>query len=230
MFFNFNVSGTEPILKFDLSGSNNWSPYYFDDKDRPGILGELVPEVLALADIKGQHITLPAARLVAAIEKGDIDFDLISPAWFANQEFAPKFVLSEPLVPIKEYVVQLSANNIPITKEQELHNKPIGTVRGYYYHNDDVFIRQDFSSEKELIKALASKRIDYAIIGDLPAKYWSSRLDVKVKLTLLHSDGFLHIRLRNEHALLLNRLNSAIYQLHETGKVRAVINKYLELL
>lgn len=220
----------EPTLKYDLSGSSMWVPYFMEDPRKPGILGELVPQILVKAGVKGQQVMLPAARMVVALEKGDIDFDIISPSWFSHREFTSKYVLSEPLVPIAEYIVQLAATTSKITKMEDIAGRRIGTVRGYYYHNDNDFDRVDFSSEKQLIQALKSNRISYAIIGDLPAKYWSNQLGVAINLSVLHSQGYLHIRLRNEHAPLLNQLNKAIFSLKEAKIVNDVTQKYVNAL
>ena len=221
---------SETILKYDLSGSNNWVPYFMDHEEHPGILGEVVPQILLEAGIAGEQVSLPAARMVAAIEKGEIDFDLISPSWISAAQFSHKFILSDPVVPIKEYIVQLASTDNVISSAEKILGKEIGTVRGYYYHNDDEFSRHDFSSEKELIQALKSNRIKYAIIGDLPAKYWSKKLDVQIRLSALHSEGHLHIRLRNEHAPLINQFNKAIFKLNESKIIDKISKKYLDKL
>ena len=230
LFYCAENFALEPTLKYDLSGSSKWVPYFMEDSKKPGILGELVPQILVKSGVNGQQVMLPAARMVVALEKGDIDFDLISPSWFSHQEFTSKYVLSEPLMPIAEYIVQLATSANKITKTEDISGRRVGTVRGYYYHNDNDFDRVDFSSEKQLVQALKSNRISYAIIGDLPAKYWSNQLGVAIDLSVLHSQGYLHIRLRNEHAPLLNQLNKAIFSLKEAKIVNDVTQKYVKAL
>ena len=215
-----------PTLKYDLSGSSNWVPYYINDPLRPGILGELVPIILQEAHIDGEQVTLPPSRTVLALEKGLLDFDLVSPSWFDNDDIGENFVTSEPIIPIKEYFVYLPSTHAAPPPITQFYNTEIGTVRGYYYHNDHDFKRIDFSSEKELILALTNKRVNYAIIGDLPALYWSQQLDLPVTLGVIHSSGYLHMRLRKKYKHLLPDINNAIKKLKSQGIIKEVIEHY----
>ena len=80
--------------------------------------------------------------------------------------------------------------------------------------------------ERELIKALHKNRIEAAISGDLPALYWSNKLDQKIALAAVHSNGVLVMRLRKEHHLLLPQINAAIAHLKADGTINAIIDKY----
>ena len=200
-------------LKYNITGSYSWYPYFIANQpDAPGIISELIPQILSLANIEGENLSLPPKRTNNALETGQLDFDVVSPSWFENQDFGPLFVKSDPIMPITEYVVTRPENVESFKEITGIKGKQIGTVRGYLYHDDKEFIRVDFTSEQELIKAL----------------YWSNKLKIPVGLAAVHSDGVLVLRLRKEHAALLPALNHAIAQLKANGKVEQIINKYTQ--
>lgn len=219
------VKSDELVLNYDPSGSSNWVPYYTNIKDTPGILVELIPLILAEANIEGRAISLPPQRTVFALRKGLIDFDMISPDWLGDPEYKKKYVFTDSLIPITEHFAFLPTTK-SITKADLSSNQEIGTVRGYYYHDENDFNRIDFGSEKELVIALKARRVKYIIIGDLPGLYWSSSLNLPITLGQIHSDGFLHIRLRKPFAHLIPSLNNAISKLKKNGAIEKLVNKY----
>ncbi|QLE85186.1 MULTISPECIES: substrate-binding periplasmic protein [Shewanella] len=216
-------------LKYNVNASNTWYPYYIGDPEAPGIMGELIPRIFTQANIDIEKINLPPNRTNKALDTGELDFDVVSPSWFSHQDLGPNFVHSEAILPIVERIVVLEENKADWQDIEQIYDKRIGTVRGYLYHDDDRFVRADFSSERELIKALHKKRIDAIISGDLPALYWSQQLGLHVELAAVHSDGDLVIRLRKEHAHMLPQINQAIGQLKHNKVVSQVIAKYVDM-
>ena len=58
--------------------------------------------------------------------------------------------------------------------------------------------------------------------------YWSSLLDVPIKFTKLHSDGFLRIRIRSEFSYLIPQLNKAIKDIKTNGKLDVITHRYVD--
>ncbi|GLX79098.1 hypothetical protein tinsulaeT_24380 [Thalassotalea insulae] len=220
----------EPLrLKYEPSGSNAWFPYYIHSQQRKGIVPEIIDLILQRANIIGEEVALPAARTNLALENGDIDFDFINPAWLPADVPIERYVFSAPIIPVKESYIALTANAISLLtqKMKQSDHVQIGTVRGYYYHDDNLFQRVDFSSEKNLIMALQQRRVSYAICDDITAQYWSNVLSVPIVIGQSHSDGFLRIRLRKELAVIIPRLNRAINELKHAGVIAKIIDSYL---
>lgn len=211
-------------LKYCLSGSGNYYPYYTHDADKPGILPEIVKAILTTANIQGENLELPAKRTIQYLNSEQIDFDILSPSWLTDEEKRnPKFVFSAPIMDIKEFVVtQQKTPKGPLLRGQH-----VGTVRGYYYHDDMLFERLDFSSERELLQALKMGRVDRIIIGDLPARYWGEKLGIDFELNAEHSSGSLHLRLLAKHHALLPKLNAAIQVLRDSGRVAEIEQSYV---
>lgn len=222
-----DISNPVATLKYDISGSSAWYPYFIPDAEHPGIVAELVTEVLIAANIQGIPVELPPKRTLMALEKGELDFDVTSPSWFTNQQVPPGFVLSEGLIEIREYIVTLPKNNHSFSSVEQIYNQQIGTVRGYLYNNDAQFQRVDFNSEYQLIKALKIGRIEAVIMGDLPASYWAEKLNIEIALGAQHSHGDLHFRLRQEHQHLIAPINKAIASLKKEGKIQDITAHYI---
>ncbi|MFC3033555.1 transporter substrate-binding domain-containing protein [Pseudoalteromonas fenneropenaei] len=224
-----NLDNAAPVLKYSLSGSGNYFPYYTHDPVHPGIFPDSISAILAAAALKGENLVLPAKRTVYYLESGQLDFDVLSPDWLSETQRQNKlFVFSEPFLAINEYVVtrpDFNRNHQPL-----LAGQVVGTVRGYYYHDDAEFERQDFNSERELMQALHIGRVDRIIIGDLPALYWSQELGIPFQYSALHSKGELHIRLLAKHQNLLPQLNTAIKELKASGTFIAIEKQYVSSL
>ncbi|TWX55193.1 substrate-binding periplasmic protein [Colwellia hornerae] len=216
-------------LKFDPSGSSAWYPYYINSGEKRGIVVDAVAIILATANISGKEIVLPPKRTNLSLKNGLVDFDLINPDWLSKVQQSNDYVFSDPVIPIKEHIIYLAGTALPknLGEDQQLTDQHIGTVRGYYYHNDNLFNRLDYPSEKELVKALFRKRISFAISGDKPAQYWAKTLSVPIILGPVHSDGYLRIRLRKELKYLLPQINDAIELLKVNGSIESIMNAYI---
>jgi polar amino acid transport system substrate-binding protein len=229
--FAFANSPVDPILKYSVSGSSSWYPYYIpNNPESPGLISELLPKLLAHAHIQGQNIPLPPNRTNQALDKGTLDFDIVSPSWFEHGDFGPLFVKSDPIMTITERIITLPKHQSRWMDIANIKDKEIGTVMGYLYHDDGDFIRADFKSEQELIKALHRGRIQAAISGDYTALYWSAKLGLPIALAAEHSTGDLVFRLRKERAELLPAINSAIAALKADGTIDGLIDKYTHTL
>ncbi|TMN45426.1 transporter substrate-binding domain-containing protein [Pseudoalteromonas sp. S2755] len=216
-----------PYLKYSLSGSGSFYPYFTHSEDAPGILPEVVEAILVKAKIRGENLLLPAKRTNFYLEKQQIDFDIISPGWLNEQQKQDdRFIYSDSILPIKEYIVTRQSQPPVLT----LSGIEVGTVRGYYYHDDQIFERVDFASEKDLLQALTLRRIEHIIIGDLPALYWSEQLGITFSFNRLHSEGMLQLRLLAKHKGLLKRINQAIAQLKHSGEIEKIAQQYISQL
>lgn len=162
-----------------------------------------------------------------ALSTGELDFDVSSPGWFADGKIPNAFHISEGLLEISEYVVTLPKNSRKYLLSSDIEGKQIGTVRGYDYNNDKLFIRADFNSEEKLIQALAKGRIEVAIMGDLPALHWAKKANIDIVLGPVNSRGDLHMRFSEKHAYLIPKINQAIARLKSKGKVFEILSRYI---
>ncbi|WP_462157199.1 substrate-binding periplasmic protein [Pseudoalteromonas sp. GB56] len=215
-------------LKYSATASGSYYPYSTGVQEHPGISHEFVIQVMAQAGIEIEHVTLPAKRTQQLMLNQQLDFEIVSPTWLTEEERnLEQFVFSDALLPVQEVLVALPSKVSNYALPQSIIGASVGTVRGYYYHNDHEFKRVDFATERELVLAIHKKRIDVAIIGDLPALYWSRQLNLAIAFGAVHSQGQLHIRLRSDHKKLLPKINAAIETLKSQGLPQQLEEKYL---
>lgn len=216
-------------LKYNISSSGSHYPFYTNNPKRPGVLPEIIEKVLIDANISASHESLPAKRITKYLNEGIIDFDVISLDWLPQSERNnTKYVFSDPLITVTEMLVTLPENTKKWQHVSNIEGKNVGTVLGYYYHNADTFKRVDFPSEKELIEALVRKRVDVAIIGELPTLYWSQKLNINIGFGAQYSHGFLRIRLLSKHKHLMPIINKVIKNLHSIGYINNIAEKYMK--
>ncbi|MEI5640486.1 MULTISPECIES: substrate-binding periplasmic protein [unclassified Pseudoalteromonas] len=217
----------KPQLRYSLSGSGSFQPYYTHQQQAPGILVEIVQAILVTTKIDGENLLLPAKRTNYYLENKLIDFDIISLDWLnEKQRKDARFIYSDPLLEVNEYVV----TRTPTRPLSSLYGLEVGTVRGYYYHDDEQFKRVDFASEKELLQALHRGRVEQIIIGDLPALYWAKKLNIRFSFNYKHSQGKLRLRLLAKHQNLLANINQAIAQLQASGLIASIEQRYRHAL
>ncbi len=218
----------QPELNYNVSASGSHYPFYTGNPEKPGILPEIITALMAQANITANHVELPTKRITKYLENGIIDFDVISLKWLAQSERDnPYYIFSEPLIPATEMIVALPDNVAQYQTKQSLYSKEVGTVLGYYYHDDAKFNRVDFPSEKELMIALSKARIDVAIMGIHTAAYWSKQLNINTEFGAQHSHGYLRVRLLAKHKALLPKINQALAHLHSSGYIKRIEDKYI---
>jgi polar amino acid transport system substrate-binding protein len=227
IFFCGSTVQASTALKYNVNASSSWVPYYIaGSAENPGILGELVPLLLAKANIEVEKNNYPPKRTNYALANGLLDFDFVSPSWFEDQKVGDDFVSSIAILVIQENIITLDKNAQKWQDVNQIKGKKIGTIRGYLYHDDAEFTRVDFTSERELIKALHKERVEAVISGDLPALYWAKKLNRPVTLAAIHSEGHLVMRLRKKHTALLPQINAAIAEFNQNGTTQSIIEKY----
>lgn len=227
---SFVCSSTETVassLKYDLGSTTAWVPFgYSGNKQKPGIIIELIELIMMQAAIPTETSYLPVKRAVTALELGKIDFDVVSPNWFKDKIIGVDYVSSVPLFEVTEYFVTLPSAAKEFNQPEKAYGQLVGTVAGYAYFDDDKFIRADFLSESELVKGLAKGRFKVAIIEESAAQYWAEKHQTSIALAALHTKGDIVIRLRKEHKNLLPRINQAISVLKKNGQFKKVFDDY----
>jgi len=214
-------------LTFDLGESNGWVPYRAGKTiEQAGILAELARLLQSYTDIKFNAVHWPMKRAEFGMANGIIDFDFICTSWFGDGNYGSQFIISEPLFEINEFVVTLKGNKHLFPNLDSIHAKPIGTIAGYFYFDDNEFIRADFRDENNLMLALKHQRVKAVILEHETAKHWAKVHDIEITLATPHTTGKLLIRLNKAKQSLMPTINLAIKKIKQTGQLQMLIDKY----
>lgn len=219
-------SQAEP-LRYNLPSDSKFLPYTgTGDADKPGIYDELIPILMARAEIPIEPVDLPIKRAIKSLEDGLIDFDFVSRDWFPNGYIGEGFIASEPIFTMTEYYITLPQNRSLFMTPESLVGKVVGTITGYYYFNEKAFIRMDFRTERSVIEGLERNRFEVAILEEMTAHYWSAQTGISIGFAGVHTQGKILMRLRDEHESLLPSINSAVRTLKQQGTIERIIEKY----
>ena len=213
-------------MRYDIVGQKNWAPYFTQNEKHPGLFVEILESVLKEAKIPAIPVRTLSHTSPIAIDAGEVDVDIISPSWFKNNKIPSEYIISARIMPIVEYLVFRPEDEGKWPNKTSIINQSVGVVENYLYHDEKSYTRQDFESEKALLLGLRDRKIDVAIVGELPFNHWTSKLDINVKIGPLHSRGYLHIRISKGYLNHLKSINRAIVALQESGEISRIFETY----
>jgi len=145
----------------------DWPPYYSANQPGNGPIAEITREALKL---KGHTMTVkfvPWKRAISNVERGQADMVMGA---YDTPERRQKFIVSEKLYDIKEYVIGLKSSGLTEFKGFEgLKKYKFGVTAGYAYAKDfqDASYLQKMAASSDLlnIKKLFAGRIDFLILN-----------------------------------------------------------------
>lgn len=105
-------------------------------------------------------------------------------------------------------------------------NTQVGTIAGYFYFDDNNFIRTDFLNEQQLMLGLKHDRFKVIIMERESAKYWAKLNETDIAFPALHSAGELLMRVRKENKLLIPILNQTIRSIKSSGKLQEILQSH----
>lgn len=214
-------------LYFHISKEDGWVPFRTSaETGRKGVLEELSDLLQKYSDIEFVPVFFPTKRAEKALVDGLVDFDFICIEWLKNGDYGDNYVISEPFFEVTEAFATLSTNSNLMPTPESAYDRRVGTIGGYFYHDDDRFTRVDFLNENQLILGLKRDRFKSIIIEKETAKYWAKVHDVEIAFPAIHSKGRLLMRLRDENKLLLPKINQAIIKMKESGQLKAILQKH----
>ena len=184
---------------------------------------------MSTAGIGIEKISLPPRRSAQALQRGLLDFEVVSSEWFADKTVGEGYVASQTLLPVSEYFITLPQYQEYGLQSDWVYQQMVGTIGGYHYFDEEVLKRMDMPSEKQIIIGLAKGRFNVGILELHTARYWAKKLQVPVVIGKLHSHGEWVLRLREERSDIIPRIDQAISELKSSGKIKKVTDTYLSL-
>lgn len=214
-------------LFYDLGLEGGWIPYQRGaNAGSTGVFEEIINSISAESDISFKAVYFPPKRAEMALKSGLVDFDFICLEWFTHGIDKGKYIITEPIFEISEMFVVKTGTDLDLSTPHSYFNLDVGTIAGYFYLNDKKFNRIDFLNEQQVILGLKQDRFKTAILEREVAKHWAKVHDVDIEFPLTHTQGYIRLRLRNEHKHLLLRINEAIAKIRSNGQLQKILNKH----
>lgn len=216
-----------PTLYFDLGEKGGWVPFRNAAKNGgTSVFTDLSKALEAHSGIQFKAVHFPPKRAAKALIDGIVDFDFTCLEWFKNNDPGPGFVATQPFFEITEHLITLNKNTALFPTRESVFGKHVGTISGYFYFDDDKFIRTDSVNENQLMLGLKNDRHNVVILEKETAKYWAKLNATKIGFAALHTKGNLVIRIRKEKSALIPQLNQAIKALKSSGKLKAILDRH----
>lgn len=198
-----------------------------------GIYKEIFKAIEALTGDKFSINYYPVARLHVLFEQGQLDIEPgISPLWRKGSTVPGVFS-----IPFNQSVVLLlfqPGKAFDVTAAKDLENKQLGTIRGYFYSgyanhfSSGKITRLDMADEKQLMEFLFVGRVEQIFIEQNVALYWMKQ---KPRLQTLEFGNVIEsadisMRVHPDKTHILPRINTALRQLIDSGKIADIYQRY----
>jgi polar amino acid transport system substrate-binding protein len=216
-----------PTLSFDLGEKGGWVPFRNAAKTGgTNVFTDLTKALQAYSGIQFRTVNFPQKRAARALREGIVDFDFVCLEWFKNNDPGPEFDTTEPIFEITQYLITLNKNTHLFPTRESMFGKRVGTIAGYFYFDDDKFIRTDFLNESQLMMGLKNDRFNVIILERETSKHWAKLNNTNIGFAALHTSGYLLMRVRKENNALLPNLNQAIKAIKTSGKLKEILDNH----
>lgn len=179
---------------------------------------------------KIKYVEKPRQQLIAALASGEVDV-VISGATAADKQLASAAVMDAPVQAVIRF------DDAALNAYKGVLFRPgnaIGIVRGSAGARfaDELLKnaqRHDFDTQTQALAALKAKRVDFVLLTHPEAQFLARNPDYSDLLAVDHalSEDKVYWLVNQSNTALLQKLNTALTTMQQTGTLRAVINQWL---
>lgn len=214
---------------------DGWGPFWVinqKQKTHNGIFADVLDEISRITDYKFVNYGyLPPKRIRRLFENGDVQIECcISPTWRASVKEIDTQLWTDPVLRTQEVLIFPKNLAFPFHQPSDLKGKTIGTILGYGYHLENIFIRYDVPKPMNLVKLVAKNRLPAAILNLQETLYLMRDNPLREKIEISEnyfSDLSLHMRVHRKNSYMIGPLNQAIRQIIDQGTLDKIVNRYL---
>lgn len=212
----------------------NTAPYaIFDPQQRlvDGIAKDLLDALAFRLNKPVQYLDLPRGRVVEWLvtDKADISC-FLNPQWVPSTY---KLSWTPVLFYTRQYIVR-RADDSPVRSNQDLHQKRIGTTRGFSYpelqalFEANVAVRDDAASLEKNIQRLEQGRLDLVMTVDLSYGHYQQHFDSS-KLAadpLWAAPAEVYCALNPNNPLLVEQIQKQLSLMQQQGIVEKALKRW----
>lgn len=220
--------GEEKKTTLVMATNAEFPPYEYREGDQ--IVGIDVEIAQAIADDLGMELVIEDMAfdsIIAAIQSGKADMGVagmtIDEDRLANVNFSAPYTLAAQVVIVKD--------GSEIASPADLVGKKIGVQLGT---TGDIFaediedaVVERFNKGFEAVQSLLQDKVDAVIIDREPAKVFVSENEGLIVLDEEYTIEEYAIAIAKDNTELLEQVNASLAKLKESGKIGAIINKYI---
>lgn len=212
-----------------MATNAEFPPYeYYEGNEIVGIDVEIAK---AIAEKLGKELVIEDIAfdsIIPAVQSGKADMGVagmtVREDRLKNVDFSDTYITASQ-------VIIVHADNTDIASPDDLVGKTIGVQLGttgdiYAEDIEDVTLER-YNKGFEAVQALQQKKIDAVIIDDQPAAFFAAQNpDIKVIDEPFTVEDYA-IAVKKGNTELLEKINEAIADLKESGKLQEIFDKYI---
>ncbi len=223
--------GTKEKEKLVMGTNASFPPYEFvdDNGNIVGIDAEIAKAIAEKLNMELEIKDMEFDSLIPAAKAGTVD--MVLAGMTVNEERKLSVDFSESYA--KGVQVIIVAENSDIKTNDDLDGKMIGVqagTTGDTYCTDDFgqdHVKQ-FANGALAVAALTNGQVDCVVIDNEPAKnYVAANKGLKI-LETVYADEDYAIAVSKEKTELMTKINKALAELKEEGKIKEIVSKYIK--
>lgn len=211
-------------------GTNaEFPPYeYREGNEVVGIDAEMVDAIAGKLGMKAQVEDMNFDSIVASIQSGKVDMGVAGMTVTEDRQQMVNF--SDPYMTAAQVIIVNDGS--AIRSAADLSGKSIGVQLGttgdtYVSENITDANVERFNKGSEAIIALTQDKIDAVVIDNQPAqKFIEANEGIVILEEPLTSEEYA-IAIAKDNTELLDKVNSALAELKESGELQSIIDKYI---
>ncbi|BFM15634.1 hypothetical protein R50073_18170 [Maricurvus nonylphenolicus] len=242
LFFSLELLADQPV---QVGLRTGLSPAYYSETSPPkGIFPELIGAVFAPLNKPLEYSINPRRRLIHQMQVGELHMTTLPVGVGLKEKMNwPEGLVvgNEPLLTFDVNLYKLSTNKQYIDDKSDLLSYRLGSTRHPKFMfdamNEHIALELQFelfNKTESLFKALLAQRVDFALLSasELTALMmnYPDNIGVEKAFPVSVMQTYLvlsEVAFGREEAITLSRfIDERILQLHEEGKIQAVVEKY----
>lgn len=230
--FKSAYAGAETLV-VGINNAGNPPLTFAENNPVKGIYHDILEQIGQLSGHRFKYVYLPPKRLLFAFDSGEIQLEPgINPNWRTTAKLPGVYTV--PFATNENMVLFAKGKRILVRTPKDLLNRHVGTIRGYFYPGymelfaNGRIVRHDGDSEYNLMKRMASGRLEQIFIQKDVAFYWMSQKPEFAEFEVGNTNfkDPIMFRLHPSKRQLIDSFNIAIKILKENGRIEAIYAKY----
>ncbi len=219
--------------KLTMGTNAAFQPYeFYEDGVIVGIDAEIAAAIAEKLGMELEIVDMDFGAIIPAVTEGKIDFGMagmtVTPERLQSVNFSDTYAIGIQAIIVKEGSEIASLDDLSADGAAW----KIGVQQDT---TGDIYCTDDFGDERvekyktgpDAVEALKTGKVDCVIIDNEPAKAFVAANDGLVILDTNYTEEEYAICVNLENAELLEKINGALKELIEEGKVAEIIAKYI---
>lgn len=222
---------SKPVLKM---GTNAYFPPYefYEGEKIVGIDAEIAAAIAEKLGMELEIVDMSFDSILSAVNAGTVDFGMagmtITNDRLLEVDFSNSYAKGVQSIIVKEGSAITTAADLSAEGATYKVGVQLGTT-GDIYASDEFGEERvtQYTTGNEAVAALIKGDVDCVIIDNEPAKSYVNANEGIKTLETSYADEDYAICVKKGNSELLEKINTAIYELTKDGTVENIVNKYI---